>query len=149
MYRETLKLNPLLPNVEFTVLYNLGVLHSQLINKNSENLDQALHYYQKALEFNPDSKEIKVNIELLLQRNRKAGNSSNKNQKNKNQESEGEKNKKFTNNPEKGEGKKYKNKKLSKKDVDRILNELKKQEQSIRAKHERKNRKEAVRDKNW
>ena len=124
MYRETLKLNPLHPKVEFTVLYNLGVLYSQLIAEDPANLEKALHYYQKALEFKPDSKEIKTNIELLLREFQKNKESSNTCQ-NEGQNPGDKQKKEFTNKPKQEESQKYKNKKLSKKDVENILNELK------------------------
>ena len=53
---------------------------------------------------------------------------------------------KFTNEPQKSQ---YESKDMSRRDVEKILNELKKQEQRIRAKHQRKNRKEENRGKNW
>ena len=148
MYKEILKLEPLPPEIEFSSLYNLGVLYHLLLGEEPTNLDRALHFYQKALKFKPDSKKIKTNIELLFRGSGGKG-SKRKNQRNKNGEQGA--GGPVTNKPDKGQKdqKKYKVEKMSKKDVERILNELKKQEQSIRAKYKRKKFREADREKSW
>lgn len=48
--------------VQFAARHNLG----QLAGK-AKKVDQALEWYQKALELKPDSVEVKTNIELLIQ----------------------------------------------------------------------------------
>lgn len=145
MYNEILKLNPVPPVVEFGTYYNLGVLYGA-----SGEIDKALSSYQKALALNPDSKEIKTNIELLLQQQQGGGKGKNKDkqdQKDKNEEGEQpQEPQEFTNKPQepqKGE------QPMSPADEKNILEELKKQEQEIRANHERKGSREADRDKNW
>ncbi len=153
MYRELLKLHPLPPGVEFSSLYNLGVLYSLLLGEDPENLNRALRFYQKALEIRPDSKEIKTNIELLFrgsEGNQGSGKSSQE-RKNGKKEYESRKKKSFTDKPDEKQGKQQKNKdkKMSEKDVEKILNELKKQEQNIRARHKRKKFREADREKSW
>lgn len=148
---EELSKNPSSPPViEYAALYNLGVLFAT-----KSEIDKALSYYQKALEIKPESQEIKTNIELLFQQ--KNGKGKGKGDKDKDKEkdekqdeddSEGKEQpkepQKFQNQP-----KQFNSKEMSKSDVKKILEELKKQEQRIRAKHERKGGKEADRDKNW
>ena len=147
MYKEILRLHPLPPEIEFSSLYNLGVLYSGLLEEDMENLDKALHFYQGALKFKPDSKEVKTNIELLF---RGSGGKGNKRNDQKSQRDKEGRRGPVTNKPEKEENqKKYKIEKMSKKDVERILNELKEQEQNIRAKYKRKKFREADREKNW
>ena len=63
MYKELLKSRALPLPMEFAVLYNLGALYGL-----KEDVDQALDFYQQALDKNPDSKEVKINIELLIQK---------------------------------------------------------------------------------
>lgn len=48
---------------EFILNYNLGVFYGSQMK-----VDEALNYYQHALDLQPDSKEIKENIELLIQK---------------------------------------------------------------------------------
>lgn len=147
MYNEILKLNPIPPVVEFGTYYNLGVLHAA-----KGEIDQALENYQKALAINPDSKEIKTNIELLFQQKQGGGKGKDKNKDQSEEKGEeGEQPKEpqeFTNKPQQQPGQ-FDGKEMSKSDVNKILDELKKQEQQIRANHERKGAKEADRDKNW
>ena len=136
------------PEILFASKYNLGVLYAS-----KSEVDKALQYYQKALEHNPTSKEIKTNIELLLQQQQGKGKGDGKD-KDKNQDQnehedseDGEQPKepqKFQNQP-----KQFNSEEMSKSDVNKILEELKKQEQQIRAKHERKGDKESDHDKNW
>ena len=149
MYTELLKLNPLPPQVEFATLYNLGVLHSM----KGGDIDQALAHYQKALGLNPEYKEIKTNIELLMKQNqgkgKGEGKDKNQQQNQEQKDSKGEQPKEpkeFTN---KKQPNQFDSKDMSKGDVKKILEELKKQEQRIRAKHERKGGKEADREKAW
>ena len=148
MYNEILKLNPLPPQIEFATYYNLGVLNS--LGEDS-NIDLALENYQKALALVPDSKEIKTNIELLFKGGKGKGKGDKKDKKDQNQDQsdKGEQPKepqKFTN---KKQPNQFDGKEMSKGDVKKILEELKKQEQRIRAKHDRKGGKESDREKNW
>lgn len=149
MYEEVLKLQPLPPEVEFATLFNLGALHSM----KDGDVEKALKNYQKALALNPDSKEIKTNIELLIQDGKGGGKGDNKDKDKKDQQENGEgeeqpkEPQQFTNkNPQPDQ---FKSKDMSKSDVKKILEELKKQEQKIRAQHDRKGGKEADREKNW
>lgn len=153
MYSEVVKLSPLPAEIEFATYFNLGVLYAI-----SKNTDKALENYQKALRLNPASKEIKTNIELLFKggKGKGKGKDKNKSKDNKKGEGEGDKKeqegenpnqkKKFSNKQQPGQ---FKSKNMSKNDVKKILNELKKQEQRIRAKHQRKGKREADREKSW
>lgn len=148
MNEEVIK-NPVAPpEILFASKFNLGVLFSS-----KKEIDKALEYYQKALEHNPTSKEIKTNIELLIQQQGGKGKGDGENKdknKDENQDEnseDGEQPKepqKFQNQP-----KQFNSQEMSKSDVNKILEELKKQEQQIRAKHERKGDKEADNAKNW
>jgi len=143
------------PELQFYVAYNLGV-----INGSTGNVDSALEAYQKALEFQPDSQEIKTNIELLIQKKKGGGGGKDK----KKQKGKGKgSDKKKSDKPDEGDKDEeekepqqmqnqnpgYKGKEMSKGDVKKILEELKNQEQKIRAKHDRKGKREKDREKNW
>lgn len=145
MYKEILKQEPLPPEVGLASSFNLGALYHQAL----KDTDQALKYYQKALEYDPESEMVKTNIELLMMA-QGGGGKGDSDKKDKPQEGEdGEQPKEpqqFTNKPQPNQ---YDGKDMSKQDVKKILEELKKQEQRIRAKHDRKGDKEADRDKNW
>ncbi len=147
MYEEVLKLSPLPPEVEFASYYNLGILHSL----EGGDIDKALSYYQKALAMNPDSIEIKTNIELLFKGGKGGGKGKNDKDKQnqEDQQDEGEQPKEPQNFTNKQQPNQFNSKEMSKGDVKKILEELKKQEQKIRAKHDRKGKREADRDKNW
>jgi Ca-activated chloride channel homolog len=134
------------PAVQFRALYNSGRLAGEM-----KNIDLALQYYQDALEIIPDSKEVKTNIELLLQQQQGGGNG------------EGEQNQQGKDQSEQGNGqqpkqyqqqgkqkpKSFKSDQLSQQDVNRILEELKRQEESVRDKFQREGAKDAPRDKDW
>ena len=134
--------------VRFRSLFNTAaVLASQ--NKN----DEALETYQRALELKPDSIETKTNMELLTQSGG-GGGQGDKESKNPQDQGEGggegdkDKDKKFSNKGN-SQPQPYKGQDLSKQDVDRILDELKQQEESIRAKDQNEGRKDAPPDKDW
>jgi tetratricopeptide (TPR) repeat protein len=131
--------------VRFRSLFNIAaILGSQ--NK----VDEALETYQNALEMKPDSKETKTNMELLTQGG--SGGKGDKDSKDKNEEGEGgedQKDKNFSNKPRENQPQPYKGKDLSRQDVDRILDELKQQEEAIRAKDQREGGKDAPPDKDW
>ena len=145
--------------VKFTARFNLA----QGIAKQGKT-DEALVWYQKALDINPSSAETKTNIELLTKQQKSGGEGQGKNKDDKSkdkkpddkndkdnkdkdgkdkkeQPKEYENNKKFQPRPFKGE--------LSESDVKKILGELKQQEQKIRADYNRKDAKEQARDKDW
>lgn len=145
--------------VKFALLYNLGV-HYQ----GTQKIDEALEAYQQALELVPDSKEIKTNIEMMFTGGgggKGDGKDKNKDQKDdgkgeqdKKDQGEGDKNEDQkpsdgdrTN--EKQKGKEFDQSQMSNEDLKRIMEELKQQEQGIRAKVQRKGEKAEPKDKQW
>jgi Ca-activated chloride channel family protein len=178
--------------VRFMGLFN----GAQLMGK-AKKVDQALELYQQALSLNPSSKEVKTNIELLIQQQQQDQKQDDKDQKDKDQkdqkdkkdqkdqkdnkdqkkdqgdkkdqkdqgqgqnekdkekdpkdqqgQKEKEQPKEYGKNP-KPQPKKFDSKDLSEGDVKKILQELKQQEQKIRAEFNRKDAKEQPRDKDW
>lgn len=157
--------------IKFMSYFNLGEMFGKI-----KNTELALKYYQEALRMKPDSQETKINIELLIQQQQQQdqkgqGQSKDqqdqqdekdkKDQKDK-QDSKGEQEKK----DEKDQGEKeqdqpkqygknkpqpkeFKSEELSQNDVNKILGELKQQEQKIRAEFNKKAGKEKARDKDW
>lgn len=130
--------------VRFRALFNKGaVLAAQKKN------EEALTAYQLALNEKPDSEETKTNMELLLGGG-SGGGEGDKEDKEKKDEGEGQQqNQKMENQSKKPQPQPYKGKDLSKQDVDRILDELKQQEEQIRAKQQREGAKDAPPDKDW
>lgn len=142
---------PMDPILKFAIHYNLGVLFS---DKKLMDVDQALHHYQQALAVNPESKEVKTNIELLFKSGQGQGKGENQDNQEGDQEQkeqdEGEQPKEpqeFTNKPQ--QPNQFNGEDMTKQDVNQVLDELKKQEQKIRAKYDRKGKREADRAKNW
>jgi Ca-activated chloride channel homolog len=131
--------------VRFRALFNTAaVLASQ--NKT----EPALTYYQRALEIHPDSIETKTNMELLLSQGGGDGKGDQKDKQQKDGEGDQQNQpQKFENQPQKPQPQPYKGKDLSGQDVDRILDELKQQEEQIRAKQQREGAKDAPPDKDW
>jgi TPR repeat protein len=142
--------------IKFGALYNLGV-HFQA----AKDPEQALNYYQQALELYPDSKEIKTNIEMMFR-----GGGSGKGEPNKDQKGEGQEgDQQQDQQPKEGDqGKKpqpqgdqqdknkknqFDQKQMSMEDLNRIMEELKQQEQNIRAKVNKKGAKSEAKDKEW
>lgn len=145
----------------FRALFNSGVTLSEL-----KRYDEAIEAYQQALDIKPDSIETKTNIELLTQmqdgqggegQDQKDKNQQDKGDKNKDQKGEGDKDKeKDQQQPKQNQGQKpkpsprpFKSEELTQQDVGRILEELKRQEDQIRAKMQREGAKDAPRDKDW
>lgn len=138
------------PKIEFYAYYNLGRVFGK-----TKNIDKALEMYQAALKFAPESKEIKTNIELLIQKNKGKGKGKGKSKDNKQDKSDKDKQKKDgepkdkPKQPQKPKKKEFKSKNLKKKDMQKIMEEIRKQEQRIRAREFGKQRKEPPRDKDW
>ena len=116
---------------------------------------EAIEYYEKALDIFPYSKEVVVNLELLLSGQGK-GKGNNESEKQEDQEGKGEE----QNKKDEQEGKDQKpksnptpkpfnSKDLSKNDVKRILNELKRQEEKIRERLQEQQPKERSNGKDW
>lgn len=148
------------PTLRFLALYNAAQAYGK-----AKKVDEALDYYQKALELHPHSKEVKTNIELLVQSQQGGGGGSGENKEQKdNQDQKDQEQKEQQDNQDekdpKDKPKDYKNPKqqqgqkklpqdLSENDVRKIFEELKQQEQKIRAEYEKKEGKEQPRDKDW
>lgn len=147
-------------SVRFATLFNLGT-HAGA----KKEVDKALDYYQRALEISPDSREVKTNIELLIQQGQGGGQGDNQNQDQNDSSGEGKDQKdqdkndqkdKKQNKPDekkdeqqKNQPKDFDSKQMSKEDLKRILEELKEQEQGIRAKMQRKGDKNDSNAKDW
>jgi len=134
--------------IRFTAHFNAGNAAGAL-----KNIDLALQHYQAALDLHPDSKETKTNIELLMQSGGGQQNQQGEGgggQDKKDQDGKGQKPK---DKPDEKEGQKpkpeFKSEKLSKEDVRKILEELKSQEQKIRALEYGTKGKEASPEKDW
>jgi hypothetical protein len=134
--------------VRFRSLFNIAAIQAS-----QNKVDEALETYQQALEVKPDSIETKTNMELLTQ-GASGGGKGDKDSKNKKDQGDGggqgqqNQPKEFSNKP-KNEPQPFKGKDLSRQDVDRILDELKQQEEAIRAKDQREGGKDAPPDKDW
>ena len=133
--------------INFLSLYNAARIQGQ-----QGKVDEALRLYQGALEIQPDSIEVKTNIELLTAMKQGGGQGQG------GQGDEGDKNPQEPNSQDDSENKQYQSgreqprtfqsRELSEDDVRKILEEIKNQEQKIRAK-EQKNAKERSRAKDW
>lgn len=144
---------PIPDELKFIAHFNAG---NALAEK--KDIPGALKQYQAALDLNPDSKETKINIELLFkggggqgkgsgqkkqsQKNKKNGN---KKQPNKNQNNN--QNQRYTN---KGHPKpKFNSKDLTREDVRKIMDELKSEEQKVRSRIYDAKTKDTPPAKNW
>ncbi|MCB0365371.1 MAG: tetratricopeptide repeat protein [Bdellovibrionaceae bacterium] len=137
------------PEIQFYSLFNGGVAASQ-----AGQIETALQYYQAALDLRPDSKETKTNIELLWQGQSGEGEGQGKgNQNNEDQEKNKSEDKKNQNRDgpydQKRQPQPFKSKELSQEDMRKILEEIKNQEQKIRAEENEQGRKEAPHGKDW
>lgn len=149
MYQELLKQPNLPEQIAFSSHYNQGVLFAT-----KKEVEKALAAYQKALEIFPNSIETKTNIELLLKMSGGGGQGDKKDQQQDDGEQQNQDENKDSKEPKEFSNKnqqpnQFNDKEMSKEDVNKILEELKKQEQNIRAKHERKGGKESDREKSW
>jgi Ca-activated chloride channel family protein len=157
-YLGALKFIPESSALRFAGLFNLaGVLGKQ------KKIPEALGTYQAALTLHPDSLEVKTNIELLWQQGGGSGEGKeDKDQKDKgkdkSQPKDGEGNNKDqqkdqARDPDQKEAKKqpkpFESRELTPQDVKKILDEIKNQEQSVRANEYERNVKEAPRGKDW
>lgn len=140
------------PNIQFQVHFN----QAQALAK-AKKIDEALEHYQKALEIDPTSQEVKTNIELLMSA---AGGKGGKDKKEDQDQKEGEGDGEQPKEPQKFAENKPQEKKepqnLSQADVKKILEELKQQEQRIRGdyykqgqREQKQKSKEGKREKDW
>lgn len=165
--------NRRLNGLKFRAAFNLGTLYGydkrlNVKNNSYDYMDQALKYYQTALEVKPDSLETRQNIEMLFlrQANQQQGEGSEeqdqKKQDNTKQDSSerqdqsGEdKNTSYNDQKGKQEQQKFQSKNLTKRDAQDILEELRQQEQQIWEKliqeqdKKRRNQKEGKSRNDW
>jgi tetratricopeptide (TPR) repeat protein len=146
-YRLAIKLAPGTSKreqeIRFRSFFNIGAVSSS-----QSKTDEALEAYQQALEIKPDSLEVKTNMELLTQQGGQGG-KGDKEQKDKKDGDGGDSKEPPKMGNKQQDPQPYKGKDLSKQDVDRILEELKQQEESIRAKDQHEGGKDAPPDKDW
>lgn len=158
-YKGALKLIPENSSLRFEGLFNLAIVQAK-----QDKIDEALGSYQAALEMDPDSKEVKTNIELLMQGQGGGGKDQDKDGKGKDKEQkkegEGDKdkdkdkkdpkqNQQDGQEPKKPQPKPFESKDLTPQDVKKILDEIKNQEQSIRAGEYERNAKDSPKGKDW
>ncbi len=166
-FTASLRLSPDLSEIKFYALFNSGAAEGM-----DKKIDLALEYYQKALEIHPDSIEVKTNMELLMQnqgqgkgkgseqdsqdKNKDSsdqgkGKSPNPNEDKKNQKQDNSQNRNENQKIQNGDGKKPKlsDETLSPEQVKAILDELKNQEQKIRAQENEQGKKETPNGKDW
>lgn len=143
------------PATRFVALFNTGSARGK-----AKNVDGALAAYQQALELNPNSIETKTNIELLIQsggggggggQGEGGGQDKKKDQGDgKDQQQQQPRSGDPQNEPPKKQPKPFESKELTPQDVKKILDEIKNQEQSIRAQDYKKGQKESPRGgKDW
>lgn len=144
------------PDLRFKASFNAARVKAHL-----KDIPGALIRYQAALNINPESNEAKTNIELLW--NGQGGgkgegkdNQDNKDQQdqkqNQDQQQKDEKKQGDQKQPpqqKKPQPQKFESKELTQQDVQKILDELKNQEQRVRAEYDKKNTREVPREKNW
>ena len=162
----------LLENKEYEKAYSESMMAAKLAEKDPEmkfhslfqaasalaltkKVDEAIATYQQALDIKPDSKETKTNIELLIAGGGEGeGENDEKKDGDKKKDQKGGGDQEQPQNPQKVENPRptprpFKSQDLSKKDVENILDELRAQEENIRAKFQREGAKEAPKDKDW
>ena len=145
---------------------------AQLLARDNK-IDEALEKYQQALLIVPDSKEVKTNIELLIQQKQKqeggvgdsqnkdpkdqkdqkqqgkGDNSNDKNKDQKNSDGDKEDQKKDYSSSPKYKPREFKGE-LNRESIKKIFGEISQQEKKMRAQFSKKNQtKEAPRDKDW
>jgi tetratricopeptide (TPR) repeat protein len=143
-YRAALTLLPKDSTRRFEALFNWAGSLGKL-----KRIDEALMAYQAALEMDPDSIEVKNNIELLWQG---GGGGGGKDKKDQDQKQGDKQDKGDQGDPDQKQEKKPKpfdSQQLTKDDVKRILDEIKNQEQSIRAQENDKGSREMPNSRDW
>ncbi len=152
-YASVLHLLPETAPLRFAALFNIGGVQAK-----QKKIDEALKSYQAALAMDPNSKEVKTNIELLWQQGGGGGKGKDKDQK-KDPNGKEPQEKPDGDKPQNKDGpiqngkpsepKPFDSKELTPQDVKKILDEIKNQEQSVRANEYEKGVKEAPRGKDW
>jgi len=148
---------------KFKAMFNAGNASIE-----TKDIPKALRYYQRALDYDPDSLEVKTNIELALKQQQGGGGKSDdkdkkdqqqgnndkqqQDQKQNNQDQKKDQNQNPQTQPTpKPQPHGFKSQALNESDVRRILEELKRQEEAIRAKQykERRDTPERQIEKDW
>ncbi len=148
-YLSALSLLPEDSTLRFETLFNLAGVRADL-----KRIDDALATYQAALALDPDSLEVKTNIELLM-KGSGGGEGQEENQEQqqqKDQNQKGNRGDKPQDKPEtqkKKQPKPFESQNLTPEDVKRILDEIKNQEQSIRASEYEKGAKDSAGSRDW
>jgi Ca-activated chloride channel homolog len=152
--RQSLGDSSLDKEVLFRVHFNLAYLLAE-----TKKVEEALGSYQDALKFKPDSIETKTNMELLVQNGGGGGGegedkkdqqpqSGNQDQKDQGEPQKPDPKQQQSQKP-KGTPRPFKSQELSQQDVQKILEELKRQEEAIRARNQSDTAKDAPADKDW
>ena len=168
---EAVEQNPKAPpELKYQALFNAGNAAVE-----AKEFPKALQYYQQALEYKPDSIETKTNIELALKEEQKKSGVSGDDKKDQDKKDSGQNDKKDKKDEKPKDDKKdqkqdqsqsgkgpqqptprpspqgFKSQSLNENDVRMILEELKRQEQEIRARQykENKNIPERPVEKDW
>lgn len=138
------------PELQFQANFNAARLYGEM-----KDIPNALKYYQAALEINPESQEVKNNIELLFQGNGGGGNNSDKEQESDQKDQQDNNQNQQPQQPQNNQQQKkqapkpFNSKELSEQDMKKILDELKRQEEQIRAKMNNQKSKETPVEKDW
>jgi tetratricopeptide (TPR) repeat protein len=145
-YEAVIKFLPKDSPLRFEAYFNLGDAYGK-----AKKIPQALEAYQAALEMDPDNIEVKTNVELLMQQQ---GGGEGEGDSQSDKQDQNGKGGQSQNNPQQPQQKKqqpkpFNSQELTKQDVKKILDEIKNQEQAIRAQENEKHPKEGVRDKDW
>jgi len=138
------------PELKAQAYFNAGNAALQ-----QKKIAEALKFYQQALENSPGNPMIKTNIELALQQQQGGGNGGDQEQENKkdedkNKQGQGGQDRKNQQPEPKPKPQPFKSQDLTESDVRRIMEELKRQEQSTRAKqYDNKQTKQEKPAKDW
>lgn len=143
-YKEYMSAYRYAPNdeIKFNALFNAGNAAAA-----EKKISKALEVYQKALEIDPNSQEVKINIEMLWQQ--QGGGGEGDQQQDQPNQDPGDGQDQQPQQKEQPKKKEFDSKKLTAKDVRKILEELKNQEQQIRRKEYEKGAKIPPKDKDW
>lgn len=142
-YRGALKVIPEKSELRFEALFNWAGTLAKL-----KRIDDALGAYQAALALEPDSLEVKTNIELLWQGGG-GGGGDDKDKQQEGGEGKGDQPKDPQQQQQQKKPKPFNSQELSPEDVKRILDEIKNQEQNIRAQDYDKGQKDMPKGKDW
>lgn len=147
-YKGVLRILPKDSTRRFEALFNLAGVQAK-----QKKIPEALESYQAALALDPDSIEVKTNIELLWQQGGGEGEGGqpdpNQQQNNKGRGQDQQQPQQPDQQQKKQQPKSFSSQELSPQDVKKILDEIKNQEQNIRAQEYDKGAKEMPRDKDW